>query len=179
MAQLCAAIWSNILKGQRGGAGASAGKGNQVISGKQVSEGEEPLIHNLPSRLAGLSAQRGEGEVRRHRGAAQLQGRASCLGHSASCAGSVPCSNLGRPKDTLVSIPLFTHLPPSFYSSQNNVWLRYKPSHRFLPAEEQHRQDTAHAGSAGAKESRAPQPGPLPALLPSNGKHKAAPGPAI
>lgn len=114
MAQLCAAIWSNILKGQRRGAGASAGKGNQVISGKQVSEGEEPLIHNLPSRLAGLLAQRGEGEVRRHRGAVQLQGRASCLGHSVSCAGSVPCSNVGETKEhPRQHFPLYS--PPSLF----------------------------------------------------------------
>lgn len=38
MVQLCAAIWSNILKGWQRDAGASTGKGNQVITGNQISE---------------------------------------------------------------------------------------------------------------------------------------------
>ena len=49
MVQLCAAIWSNILKGQQRGAAASAGKGNQVIIRNQISEREEPLIQNFAS----------------------------------------------------------------------------------------------------------------------------------
>lgn len=37
MAQLCAAIWSNILKSWQRGAGASSGKRNQVIIRNQIS----------------------------------------------------------------------------------------------------------------------------------------------
>lgn len=55
MVQLCAAIWSNILKGRQRGAGASARKGNQVIIGNQISEREEPLIQNFASCFTVLS----------------------------------------------------------------------------------------------------------------------------
>lgn len=41
MVQLCAAIWLNILKGWQRDAGASAGKGNQVITENQISERED------------------------------------------------------------------------------------------------------------------------------------------
>lgn len=58
MAQLCAAIWSNILKGQQIGAGASAGKGNQVIIGNQISERQEPLVESSASCFTVLSAHR-------------------------------------------------------------------------------------------------------------------------
>lgn len=58
MVQLCAAIWSNILKGWQRGAGASVGKGNQVIIGNQISEREEPLIQNFASCFTVVSAHR-------------------------------------------------------------------------------------------------------------------------
>lgn len=67
MVQLCAAIWSNILKGWQRGAGASAGKGNQVIIGNQISEREESLIQNFASCFTVLSVprtQRGTAERR-------------------------------------------------------------------------------------------------------------------
>lgn len=51
MVQLCAAIWSNILKGRQRGAGASTGKGNQVVIGNQISQREEPLIQNFAFML--------------------------------------------------------------------------------------------------------------------------------
>lgn len=57
MVQLCAAIWLSILKGRQRGAGASSGKGNQVIIGNQISERQEPLIESFASRFAVLSAQ--------------------------------------------------------------------------------------------------------------------------
>jgi len=56
MVQLCAAIWLNILRGRQRGAGASTGKGNQVVIRNQISEREKPLIQHFASCFTALSA---------------------------------------------------------------------------------------------------------------------------
>lgn len=59
MAQLCAAIWSNILKGRHGGAGASAGKGTESLAETRVlREGLlicNPVGEGKARAVAGLS----------------------------------------------------------------------------------------------------------------------------
>lgn len=74
MVQLCAAIWSNILKGQQRGAGASSGKGNQVIIGNQISERQEPLIESFASCFTVLSAHGTQHATGGRRGLAWLLG---------------------------------------------------------------------------------------------------------
>lgn len=131
MVQLCAAIWLNILKGRQRDAGASAGKGNQVIIGNQISErgainakfcfmldcslcARDPVWHRRKARQ-GLAARYSCAEP-------WLEGKAS------SSVLSVQCGLF-----TVQHFPLCTHsfTPSLFLFTQTQIWLCYKLPHWF------------------------------------------------
>lgn len=118
MAQLCAAIWPNILKGQERGAGASAGKGNQVIIGNQISERQEPLVHSPASCFTAHRPRHGTGGKARPSLAIRepwVEGRAFSSALSARCGlFTTPCTKHFFPLYMHSNtVPVFIHPNPN------------------------------------------------------------------
>lgn len=120
MAQLCAAIWSNILKGRHGGAGASAGKGTESLTETRVLR-EGLLIRNLV----------GEGKARAG-GRAEPSGQQGGSAHGAAC----PVGAEGRTlswadaKTRSLAVPSLRTSPLSLFTP-NKTWHYYKLSQVF------------------------------------------------
>lgn len=163
MVQLCAAIWSNILKSWQRGAGASSGKRNQVIIRNQISARRGAINTELCFTLhCPLCTWDSLWHRRKARpspatrdGWAELwvKGRASSSALSAQCG-------LFTGQD----FPLYT--PPSFYLPKPKISLCYKltfvhPWKKPLQHQEDRVCSAWAAAETGGEESRAPRLGPL------------------